>query len=84
MNPSPTFARRRFTDHAPLPDELMSALDAADAAADGEPDGSWWASLEDTVRHYNQRTGHGYDPNDAVYKWVRTSGKYEIVPPLNQ
>ena len=68
----------------PLHPELMADLSAANDAAEDLPDGAWWASLEDTVRHYNQQTGNGYDPNDAVHKWVLTSGKYEIVPPLNQ
>lgn len=59
--------------------ELMSALNAMHEAAEDMPDGAWWAMLEDTVREFNTRTHNGYDPNDTVHKWIRTSGIFKEV-----
>jgi len=63
----------------PLHPELLEDLNEAHAAAEDMPDGAWFATLEDTVTQYNYRTGHGYDPNDAVHKWIRTAGQLEEV-----
>lgn len=65
----------------PLHAELMADLNAMHEAASDAPDGAWWAMLEDTVVQYNRRTGNGYDANDAVHKWVRTSGLFAEVSP---
>lgn len=70
----------RKRQEKPLHPELMEELNDLHIAAANKPDGAWWAMLEDTVTNYNYRTGHGYDPNDAVHKWVRTSGHFEQVP----
>lgn len=61
------------TDTGPSGD-IVAWLEAANATADGLPDGEWWPHMADTVRafHKARRTRYrtGYDPYEIVRDWI--------------
>ena len=58
-----------------FPEQLFYTMKAADEYNADEPDGAWWAILEDTARWYMKENNVKGKPFDAVHAYISWKAK---------